>query len=449
MRLHFYGAAKMVTGANYLLEINGKKILIDCGLFQGEKFADKLNYEDWKFKPEEIDCVLITHSHIDHIGRLPKLYKDGFLGNIYSTPPTRDFAELALIDSANLLRKEAEEIGKMPLYAVDDIPALMEKWIGVGYYKKIEIAPGVNFTFYNAGHILGSAFILIEANGKKIIFSGDMGNPPVLFLNPPDKIDDVDYVILESAYGDRGHNHIEKRRALLEDLIEEAVLNKGVLLIPAFAMERTQQMLFEINELVEKKKIPYLPIFIDSPLAMKFIGVYTKYQNYFNKETLEIIKSGDEIFNFPGLEFTYTRAQSEKIEKTPPPKIIIAGSGMMQGGRIINHLINYLSDSKNILLIVSYQAKDSLGRKILDGAKEVEILGQKIKVGAKVVHIDSYSAHADQTQLLYWLASARKKIKKVFVVQGEEESAGHLAVKIKDTLAVNAVVPNLGEVVDL
>ncbi len=446
----------MVTGANYLLEFNSqapgsktKKILIDCGLVQGEKFADKLNYENWKFNPKEIDYVLITHSHIDHIGRLPKLYKDGFSGKIYSTSPTKDFAELALVDSANLLRREAEALGKSPLYEANDVVGLMNYWTTVEYYQRMEIFSNIYFTLHNAGHILGSSFIEIEAEGKKIIFSGDMGNPPVPFLKPPDIIEKADFLVIESAYGNKTHKEMDKRRDILEDIIEQAAQNNGVLLIPAFAMERTQQMLFEMNDLVEKNKIPRIPIFIDSPLALKLTSVYEKHENYFNQEALNIIQSGDQIFNFPGLELTFTKEQSKKINKIPPPKIIISGSGMMQGGRILYHLANYLPDPNNILLIVSYQADGSLGRKILDGAKEVEIFGQKIPVKAQIIYMDSYSAHADQNQLLAWIFPMRQSLKKVFIVQGEKESADDLALKIRDTLAINTDIPNIGDSVDL
>ncbi|MEK7086885.1 MAG: MBL fold metallo-hydrolase [Patescibacteria group bacterium] len=459
MKLTFYGGARMVTGANYLLESADVKILIDCGLHQGSSFCEALNWEPFPYKPSEIQAVFLTHAHIDHIGRLPKLWKDGFRGKIYSTPPTKDFAELLLLDSEHILREEAKEKNKPPLYGTSDVIETMKLWRKVSYHEKIRIgSPGseLEISFYDAGHILGSSSILISAGqsngGKKIVFSGDLGNSPAPFIKPTEYFENADYVLIESAYGGRFHEDLTERKAVLEDLIEETVRGKGVLLIPAFALERTQEMIFELNELAENGRIPSAPIFIDSPLAIKLTTLYQKYSaepDYFNAAAIKQIRSGDAIFNFPGLKMTLTTEESKAINEVPPPKIIVAGAGMSNGGRILHHERRYLSDPKTTILFIGYQAVGSLGRRIMEGAKTVKIFGDEIPVRAKIKAIGGFSAHADQPQLLKWLEPMRGHLKKVFVIQGEEEQSLALAQKIKDELAIEAITPSIGETVVL
>ncbi len=449
MKLTFYGATRQVTGSNFLLESAGQKILIDCGLNQGGSFVEKLNFESFAYNPKEIYAVLVTHPHVDHVGRLPKLYKDGFVGKVYSTPPCRDSAELLLKDSEHILIQEAERFKQPVLYGVREIEELMTRWEGVEYHRQITVG---NFkaTFYNAGHILGSSFILVEAEGKKIVFSGDLGNSPAPMIgrreDPPAG---VDYCLIEGTYGNRTHPPMDGRMGILEDMIEDTVQSGGVLMIPAFAMERTQELLFELNDLVENGRIPSVPIFIDSPLAIKLTEIYKKYYSYFDKETQKLIKSGDSIFNFPGMKMTLSVEESKKINDVPPPKVIIAGAGMSNAGRILHHEQRYLSDPKSTILIVGYQADGSLGRKILDGEKKVRVLGEMVEVRCKVVAATAYSAHADQPQLLEWLTPMRESVKKVFVVHSEEESGKELAQKMRDELAIDGELPNPGEVVEL
>jgi metallo-beta-lactamase family protein len=300
---------------------------------------------------------------------------------------------------------------------------------------------------------LGSAIIelKVKAGSKtsKIVFSGDLGNDPVPFLRAPATINDADYLLVESAYGDRRHESSAHCQRLVEDAAEEIAAKKGVLMIPSFALERTQQILYHLNNLIEQRKIPQMPIFLDSPLAVKITQIYKKHPQYYDAEALTLIREGDDVLKFPGLEMTPTLAQSKKINHVPPPKIIIAGSGMSQGGRIVHHESFYLSDPRNILLIVAYQAKGTLGRAIADGAKEVEILDQKIPVRAKVEQLSCYSGHADSEQLFKWVSCAKYSLKKVFVVQGEEKPAGALAQRIKDDLGIEAFVPDEGQVVEL
>ncbi len=457
LKLTFYGGVEgEVTGSNYVLEYqspDSKKIsrlMIDCGLTQGGSQTDKRNFEPFPYDITSIDAVLITHAHIDHIGRLPKLAKDGYKKPIYSTGPTKDTAEQLLIDAEHLLRKEAEEKNIAPLFGLDDINNCLKLWRKIGYHEKFSIN---DFTieFFDAGHILGSAFIKVSApepENKTIVFSGDLGNTPVPLVKDTEKLPSTDYLVIESTYGNRVHENPLERKNRLEDIIENAVEANGTLLIPAFAMERTQEILYELNDLAEHKRIPPISIFVDSPLAIKLTGIYQKYYqdpDYMDGETIALAKKGNEIFNFPRLKFTLTTEASKEINGAPPPKIIIAGSGMSHGGRILHHELRYLPDQRNTLLFIGYQSAGTLGRKILDGAQSVRIFGETIPVRCRIERISGYSAHADQPLLLKWVAGAKDSLKNVFVVQGEREEAASLAGKISDEFAVKTTLPRQKE----
>ncbi len=473
MKLTFYGAAKQVTGSNFLLEtdspsatakagqasLGSTRILVDCGLHQGGNFCEKHNFDPFPYDPKEISAVLITHPHVDHVGRLPKLYKDGFRGKVYSTIPAKDFANLLLLDSEHILMQDAEKFKKPYLYGVREIEELMTHWEGVEYHTPIKIGPpagGFTATFYNAGHILGSSFILVEGpstgSGRpvRVVFSGDLGNSPAPIIGAREELPaGIDYAVMESTYGNRIHEPASKRRDAVEDAIEDVVKSGGVLMIPAFAMERTQQLLYEINELAENGRIPKVPIFLDSPLAIKLTEVYNRHEKYWDKESMKQIKMGDKLFNFPGLKTTLTTEESKAINEVRPPKVIIAGAGMSNAGRILHHEKRYLSDPNSTLLIVGYQSQGSLGRQILDGKKSgnpfrVKIHREEISVKASVKAVSAYSAHADQPQLLSWLQSARLSLRRVFLVHGEPDQMDPLAQKIKDELAVAAEAPEEG-----
>lgn len=422
--------------------------MVDCGLHQGSHYAERENFEPFAYDPKSIEAVFITHSHLDHIGRLPSLVRAGFKGTIYSTSATRDFAELMLLDSEHLLAKEAEREKRPVLYNEEDIERVMEHWRGLNYHDAVTVG-GFSVKLFDAGHILGSAIIHIEAEGKTVVFSGDLGNFPAPIIKPTEMIPQADYCIIESTYGDRVHENVDKRREMLEDAVEDTVKAGGTLMIPTFAMERTQELLYHLHQLFQEGRIPRVPVFIDSPLAIKLTAVYKKHESYFNKATQDIVHSGDDILNFPGLRLTLTTEQSKEINGVPAPKIIIAGSGMSNGGRILHHELRYLPDPKSEIIFVGYQAQGSLGRELLDGATEVKIFGEKVQVLCRKVNIPGYSAHADQPRLLEWLGSMRKSLKKVFVVQGEEQSSETLAHKIIDGFAVLAEVPHPKESVTL
>jgi metallo-beta-lactamase family protein len=427
------------------------KILVDCGLHQGSHFAERKNWEKFLYDPAEITAVLITHSHIDHIGRLPLLVKNGFQGKIYSTAPTKEASELLLLDSDHILAQTAEQLKMPALFDEEDVRKVMEKWEVIDYHQEFKI-PNSKFLiqFYNAGHILGSSFITVEewvpdqvGDGSKkirIVFSGDLGNSPAPLLGDKELLPEADYCVMESTYGDRLHEELTKRKEVLEDAIEDTAKQGGVLLIPAFAMERTQELIYELNDLIKNGRIPKMPIFLDSPLAIKLLDVYKKNRNYLIR---------DVNFNLPGLKMTLTTEESRAITEVKPPKIIIAGSGMSHGGRIVHHEKLYLSDPRNTILIIGYQAAGSLGRRILDGSKTVKIFGEEITVRCRVINIPGYSAHADQEQLFNWVYPKRETLRKIFLVQGEEQASNALGQKIKDEIAVETIIPDQGFVYNL
>lgn len=458
MKLHFYGGARMVTGSNYLLETSRNKILVDCGLFQGRREVEEKNYEPFPYQPSEIDFVLITHAHLDHLGRLPKLIKDGFKGRILATGPTIDFARLMLEDSQKIIQKKAAQGGIFPKLGAQEIEKAMEMFEAVEYDQEIKLTEEISVCFREAGHVLGSAVIEVivyeKEQEKKIVFSGDLGTAGTPILKDPFRIKNADYVVMESTYGDRFHESREECKNKIEDVVEETITRGGVLMIPSFALERTQQLLYHFNDLVENSRIPRTPIFVDSPLAIKLTEVYRRHTGNFDKEALSLIKSGDKIFNFPDLKFTLSAEESKVINNIAPPKIIIAGSGMSQGGRIIYHELRYLSDPRNTLLFVTYQAQGTLGRKIFEGAKAIKILGQNVAIRARIEYVGGYSSHADQKGLMDWLSSmteadSPKKPKKVFVCHGEEDSSLGLAEKIKNDFGLAVEVPRIGDIIGI
>lgn len=453
-RLGFYGGAGTVTGANFLLETPDIKIMVDCGLRQDKQLCHDCNYDDWAYDPSSMDVLFITHAHLDHIGKVPKLVKDGFKGVIYSTPSTKDLVEIMYADGVRLMADEAKKLGKEPLYEANDVKAALKLWKIIEYHKTTEFAPGYEVYFKDAGHILGSAIVEIThkkaENGPKIVFTGDLGNSPTPLLRDTEEVIDADYMVMESVYGDRNHeSNMQERSRLFRDTVVRAVKRGGVLMIPAFSIERTQIMLHELNHLVEEKKIPSVPIFLDSPLAIKVTGVYQKYTKNFKKKVQEQIAEGDDIFDFPRLKLTVSKEESQAIADIQGPKIIIAGSGMSYGGRIMFHEKIYLKNPQNTILFVGYQVPGTTGRQIQDGNKTVDILGKKVKVRAHVETISGFSAHKDSEHLEKFAANTAEKIKTVFLAMGEPKASLFLAQRLTDYHEIKTKVPKQRDVFDI
>lgn len=445
MNISFYGACREVTGSCILIESGENKFLVDCGMFQGKDSHGK-NFEDFGFDPKEIDFVLLTHAHLDHCGRLPKLYKEGFRGRVYSTAPTRDLTELILLDAAKI----AEEDQLEPLYSEKDIYPLMDFFTILKYREEKKINGEVRVRARDAGHILGSViyevWIKDEGREKKIVFSGDLGNSPAAIIEDPERIDGADVLVIESTYGDRLHEPKERGLQVLKRKIEETIEKKGVLIIPILALERTQEIIYELNQWIENKMIPKVPIFLDSPLAIKITGVYEKYYDFYDKEARKLLEDGDDLFDFDGLYFTRTREESNRIDDVPPPKIVMAGSGMFEGGRINHYLKKYLGNSDNTLLIVSYQPEDSLGKRLMNGDKVIEVEKKEIEVRADVLAILSFSSHADQLQLMSWAETIKTpKPRRVFIDHGEEEASVSLSTIMEKNVSPGTIVPVRGE----
>lgn len=453
IRLSFFGGTGEVTGANFLLEAIDEpkpiRVLVDCGLFQGSKICDEKNRESFPYDPASIDYLVVTHAHIDHTGRIPKLVREGFRGKIISTPPTKELARVMLEDSLGVLSKEAKNEGLKLFYSLEDIEVAETFWQGLSYHEIFNFTSDFSMRFFEAGHTLGSAVVEFTLNGKKLVFSGDLGNSPAPLLRSAETINDAEYLVVESVYGDRNHEHRDLRRKRLEQVIEETMKRGGVLMIPAFSFERTQELLYEIERMMEEERIPLVPVFVDSPLAIKITDIYKKYEDYFNKEVHYIIGSGNEIFKFPQLHFTMATEESKAINEVSPPKIIMAGSGMSNGGRILHHEKLYLPDQKNTLLMVGYQAARTLGRQLQDGIKQVKIHGEEIPVRAKVETLHGYSGHLDSTGLLGYVAASADSLKKVFVTMGEQKSSLFLVQRIRDYLGIPAVAPEAGDKIEL
>ncbi|MBI5077874.1 MAG: MBL fold metallo-hydrolase [Candidatus Yonathbacteria bacterium] len=449
MKLKFYGAAGEVTGSNHILEGDGVSIMIDCGFFQGVKVCDDKNNDKFPYNPAAIDAVFVTHAHLDHVGRIPKLMNEGFKGKIYSTPPTREIAKLMLEDTLRVIAREAKVDGHEPLYREDAVEKAFVHWEAIPYDKEIVFKDDLRVRFRDAGHILGSAMIEMTHNGKKLIFSGDLGNSPSPLMPDTALLSDVDFLVMEAVYGDRVHENLLERANRLKEVIEETVARGGVLMIPAFSIERTQDLLFELNEMVEGKKIPEIPVFVDSPLAIKVTKVFEESKAYFNKEIQDTIRGGDDIFKFPKLRFTERSQDSIAIKDVPNPKIIIAGSGMSNGGRIMHHERNYLSDPKSTLLFVGYQAVGTMGRALQEGMKSVRIFDEDVLVRAKIVTIQGYSAHKDMNALLEFVTAVGDSVKKIFVVHAEMGAGLFFAQRVRDYLGIDTRVPKSGDVVEI
>ena len=450
MQITFSGANQEVTGSCYFIKTALANVVIDCGMFQGGKFAEDKNEHPFPFDPKTVDAMVLTHAHFDHTGRIPKLYKEGFRGKIWCTAPTSELSMITLRDSVHLMEDEAERHQKEPLYLAEDVEPLEDLWQDLAYHTEKEVAPGVYAYLTDAGHILGSASIRIRADGQQAVFSGDLGNTPVPLLQSTESMNGADIVIIESTYGNRVHEPSSQRYAVVRNAILDTIKQKGVLMIPAFALERTQELLFELNHLHDTGQIPTLPIFLDSPMAIAATEVFKEHVDYFNAEARQEIARNNDLFNFPGLKFTENSTDSKAILDVDGPKVIVAGSGMMNGGRILHHLKNYLGNRGSILLIIGFQVEGSLGRRLHDKEKLVHIFGQEVAVKADVRSFGAFSGHADYPRLMHWLDGFQgQPPRKVFVTHGELNSALSFSQSVEDQLGIASGVPEYGETIDI
>jgi metallo-beta-lactamase family protein len=458
IKLQFLGAAQNATGSRHLLEVNGSRILVDCGLYQERQLLAR-NWDPFPVPADSIDAVLLTHAHLDHCGLLPKLAREGFKGKIYCTTATAEIAQIMLLDSAHLQEEDAEFKRKrhekegrkgpypeIPLYTTEDAEMCFPLFSPVEYGQSIEVGDGVEAKFCNAGHVLGSSIIKVNVrqNGEErsILFSGDIGRSDRPIVRAPAALETADYVLIESTYGDRLHQHSEDTKKMIVDVINSTKKAGGNIVVPSFALERSQEVLYYINELLLADAIPHLMVFLDSPMATKITEVFKKHAELFDDKMRELMRRGESPFDFPGLKMLGTTEESKSINHIKGTVMVIAGSGMCTGGRVKHHLVNNITRPESTIMFVGYQAVGTLGRQIVDGAEEVRILGQVYPVKARVVRINGFSAHADRDELFKWLAGLEKPPRKLFVVHGESESARSFGDYVREKTGWEVAVPN-------
>jgi metallo-beta-lactamase family protein len=458
IRVTCLGGAGTVTGSSYLVEsTRGKRVLVDCGLFQGGKLMEQRNWLDWGFDPKQINTLFLTHAHIDHCGKIPKLVKDGFHGRIITSHPTAELMSIMLMDSAHIQEMDAEWQSRRnkrqahtpvsPLYTMEDAEASLKYLQPAERDKILEVEPGIKARLRNAGHILGSSILELwieEQPPIKVVFSGDIGKKNQLIVQDPKEIFDADYLFLESTYGNRLHRSFEASKEELLEAIRYAVSHGEKVLIPAFAVERTQEILYVLGEFDRTGQLPSIPIILDSPLAIKATQVFRKNKKYYDKEALAIVEQGYDPFDLPTLKFTETTEQSMAINNIKGSAIIIAGNGMCTAGRIKHHLKHNLWRPGASLVIVGFQAQGSIGRRIVDGARQVKIFGENVSVKARVFTIGGFSAHADQNDLTEWVSHFESR-PAVFLVHGEPTASEALAKKIRDLFGLEVRIPKWKE----
>lgn len=460
LKLTFHGAARTTTGSMHLLEINGERILLDCGIFQGKRKEAFERNRNFPFDPHSIDRVVLSHAHMDHSGNLPTLVRKGFDGEIICTPATCDLCDIMLRDSAHIQEKDIEFVNKRrgkqgknlfePLYLMPDVEKTVKLFQCRPYGKEYEIAEGAVATFNDAGHILGSASVTIDfdagdGSNKRLLFTGDMGRYNMPILNDPVVVKDIDFLITESTYGNRYHPPLADVKGRLKAFIEDIYRQKSKMVIPSFAVGRTQELVFFLRELYQQGRIPEVPIFVDSPLSSKATEVFERHSECYDAETSRVIFDGDQPFQFKRLKYVTETEDSKKLNNFQGPAVIISSSGMCEAGRVLHHLRNTIWNPRNIILFVGYQAENTLGRKIVDHETPVKIFGEDVDINARVHTINALSAHADRTELLDYFGEMGPEVEHAFVVHGEVEQAESLADGLRDIGARDVVVPEPGQ----
>ena len=473
MKVTFLGATKTVTGSNFLVEGAGKKFLVDCGMYQGSAADEFENEAPFLFNVDEIDFMLLTHAHIDHSGRIPKLYNEGYRNEVIATKATCDLCSIMLPDSGHIQEMEAEWKNKKrerkgektipPIYTAEDAAKSLEIFRPVQYNEIVDIDENIKARFNDAGHMLGSSIIevWITENGetKKIVFTGDLGNNDIPLLSPPTMISDADYLVMESTYGNRLHMRNDDKAEIFLNVVYETLEKGGTVVIPSFAVGRTQEILYELNRIKDKKddeefskkyqKLMSVPVYVDSPLAISATEVFKENMNLFNEETQAIINEGDNPLEFNGLKFTRTADESKALNASEESSIIISASGMCEVGRIKHHLKHHLWEPNSTILFVGYQAPGTLGRKLVDGEKKVKIFGEEIAVNARIEYIEGYSGHADQEWLMNFVYSFTTPPKHIFLVHGEPEGQIVLKQKLEDNTNIPITIPDYGETYEI
>ncbi len=455
MRITFHGAARTVTGSQHLIEVDGKRILLDCGLYQGRRAEAMERNRNLPFDPGAIDVMVLSHAHIDHSGNIPNLVRAGFRGDIICTYATRDLCATMLMDSGYIQEKDAEFVNKKrarnneppvePIYTVEDVVNSLDYFHAIGYHRALEILPGVTVTLLDAGHMLGSAIVVLDIEDReagrdvRLVFSGDLGRHDIPIIRDPETVDHADVLLLESTYGNRRHEPVEDAERRLQEVIHRTYRRGGAVIIPAFAVGRTQQLVYSLHRMTVEGRIPPIPIYVDSPLAINTTAVFRLHPEAYDAEIRAFMLEAGDPFGFDQLRYTRSVEQSKELNTLRQPFIVISASGMAEAGRILHHLRNRIEDPLNTILITGWQAPDTLGRRLVDRVKKVRIFGEEYELRAEVEVINGFSGHADCSELLAWAKAIAKRPRRTFLVHGEEEAAFALA----DSLRTEAEYENV------